>query len=124
MSLGANIKQLRQDKGWTQGDLSKASGVKIGHVSKLERNDTDPKLSTIYRLMEALECSADALLRDPDKVGITGELKATFERADNLPDDNKAIINDVIDKYCQAIGMIELIDKKYVLGIKKPSSKQ
>jgi len=119
MSLGANIKQLRHNKGWTQGDLSKASGVKIGHVSKLERDDTDPKLSTIYRLMDALECSADALLRDSDKVGVAGELKAAFERAEQLPDAEKATVIDVIDKYCQAVGMMELMDKRYVFGVPK-----
>lgn len=118
MSLGANIKTLRRDKGWTQGDLSKASGVKINHVSRLERDDTDPKLSTIYRLIEALECSPDALLMDTEHVGMGAQLKAAFERAEKLEDGQKAIILDLIDKYCTAAGMEELMsNKRFVIGL-------
>tara|TARA_R110002124_G_C8930474_1_gene511950 strand:+ start:960 stop:1313 length:354 start_codon:yes stop_codon:yes gene_type:complete len=117
MSLGANLKRLRQDKGWTQGDLSKASGVKLGHVSRIERDDTDPKLSTIYKLIECLECSPDALLMDKERVGMSAQLKATFERAEKLADGEKATIIDLIDKYCVASGVQGLLEKKKILAI-------
>lgn len=120
MSLGANIKTLRQGKGWTQGDLSKASGIKVGHISKLERDDnTDPKLSTLYSLMAALECSANTLIQDADKVGITGKLEAAFEMAQQLPDDEQETIIDIIRKYHKTAGLEQLMENKWVLGIKK-----
>ena len=120
MSLGVNLKQLRQEKGWTQGDLSKASGVKLGHVSRLERDDTDPKLSTIYKLLEALDCSPDTLLMDENQVGISARMKAAFDRADNLVDEEKEIVLNIIDKYCTAAGMEQLMEsKRFIIGVGK-----
>lgn len=105
MSLGENIKRLRRDKGLTQGELAQMADIKLGHISKLERNESDPKLSTIYKLMNAFNCSADTLLMDPDKTPIDGILKAAFERAINLPETNKRVVIDLIDKYCIAVGL-------------------
>ncbi len=105
MGLGENIKRLRRDKGLTQNQLSKLTGIKVGHISNLEQDDGDPKLSTIYKLMNAFNCSADSLLMDDDKVGLDGIMKAAFERAENLPDVNKRVVIDLIDKYCIAVGL-------------------
>lgn len=106
MSLGENINRLRRDKGWTQVQLSKHTGIKVGHISKLERGEAeDMKISTLYKLMNAFGCSADTLLMDTEKVGTEGLLRMQFERAEQLPDHNKKIIIDLIDKYCIAAGL-------------------
>jgi len=105
MSLGKNIRRLRQDKGWTQVHLSERTGIRVGHISKLEQDEGDPKLSTIYKLMEALECSPDALLTDVNKASKKEVLKQTLERALNLPDANKAALMEVVDGYLRACGM-------------------
>jgi transcriptional regulator with XRE-family HTH domain len=105
MPLGENIKRLRRDKGWTQGVLAKKSNLGLNLISKLERNATDPKVSTIYKLMNALECSADTLLMDTSKVGTNAILKAVLERAMNLPEKDKATIIDVVDNYVMAKGI-------------------
>jgi len=47
-------------------------------------------LSTLYKLMKALECSPDALL------------KQVLERAASLPMANKLAILEVVEKYCIA----------------------
>ncbi len=49
MGMGHNLKMFRLGKGLTQSDLSKKTGVKIGHISTLEKDNGDPKLSTIYK---------------------------------------------------------------------------
>lgn len=105
MSLGANLKRLRKDKGLSQDQLSKASGIKVAHISRLESDSSDPKLSTIYKLMNALECSAESLLMNKNEVGLDSILKMTLERANKLPETSKRIIIDVVDKYCIAVGM-------------------
>ena len=118
MPLGENIKRMRQDKGWTQGELSKVSGVRLGHISRLERNDTDPKLSTIYRLIDAFGCSADSLLLNKEQMSLSAQLKASYERAATLPEKEKEVILDLIDKYCMASGVQELLDNgKKVIAI-------
>jgi len=100
MSFGDNLKRLRRDKGWTQGQLAEAADLKVTHIPKLEANSSDPKLSTLYKLVNAFGCSADTLLMDPDKVGTDGLLKASLERLQQLPETQKYILIDIIDAYC------------------------
>ena len=103
MSFGANLKRLRRDKNFTQGELAKASEVKLGHISKLECDSLDPKISTIYKLMNGLDCSADMLLMDSEKTNMSTILRNQFERAATLPEENQCVLIDLIDKYCMAI---------------------
>lgn len=111
MAIGENIKRLRRDKHWTQGDLADKSGIKIGHISKLERNESDPKLSTLYKLMNALECNANSVLNDVNNTNLDGLFEMALERAQSLPEREKNILLDVIDKYCIAVSMQGLMEE-------------
>lgn len=101
MAFGDNLKRLRRDKGWTQGDLADAADLMVTHIPKLEGPKADPKLSTIYRLINALGCSSDTLLMDTEKVGTDGLLKASLERIAQLSDTHQLILVDIIDAYCK-----------------------
>lgn len=111
MGFSDNLKRLRADKGYTQGDLASASGLRIATISQLERGDGDPKLSTIYKLTDALECSADALLLDIKHISLSGILKTMLERAEKLPEREQSIIIDIIDTYCITHGLNEVVDQ-------------
>ena len=102
MPLGDNLRRLRRERGWTQAQLSERAGVKVNQISKLEQDDADPHLSTLYKLMKALECSPDALLMDPAQVGPDALLKQALERAATLPTPQKLAILEVVEKYCIA----------------------
>lgn len=115
MSLGENLRRLRVDKGLTQGDLSNASGVGLGQISKLERNKADPTLSTLYKLMGALDCSAGRLLMDTEKSGLKGILKEQFERVADLPADDQETIIRIMDKFCIANGLKTMLDDHKML---------
>jgi transcriptional regulator with XRE-family HTH domain len=104
MSLGTNIRRLRRDKGWTLGQLAEQTGIKLGHLSKLEHDEGDPKLSTLYKLMPAFSCSPDSLLMDLNRVNTDGILKQSLERATALPEAEKRTIIKVVDAYCLAWG--------------------
>lgn len=112
MALGENLKRLRREKGLTLHELSAKSGIKMTHIATLEKNKSDPKLSTIYKLLEALGCSADALLMDQEKIGMDGLLKSCLERTQELPPRAKVALVDVIDHYCIAYGMKKIFNGK------------
>ena len=107
MSLGKNIRRMRRDKGWTQAELAERAGIKINHVSKLEQDDTDPKLSTLYKLMQAFSCSPDSLLMDLARVTTDAVLKHTLERATALPEPAKLVVIEMVDGYCMSVGLRE-----------------
>lgn len=55
MKIKILIKQKRKEKGMTLETLSKLSGISKGHLSKIERQERDPKLSTIVQIALALK---------------------------------------------------------------------
>jgi transcriptional regulator with XRE-family HTH domain len=126
MSVGENIKRLRRDKGWTQGELANKSKLGINLISKIEKHGTDIKSSTIHKLMDALNCNADMLLLDSEKTNMNTILKAQFERAAELPEENQKIVIDLIDKYCKAIafeGLLKENGKNSILWMKGKTGK-
>ncbi|HVZ64607.1 MAG TPA: XRE family transcriptional regulator [Lacunisphaera sp.] len=56
------LRTLRDQHEFTLADLSAASGVSAGVISKLERNQQSAELDTLYRLARAFGLSATDLL--------------------------------------------------------------
>ena len=110
MSLAENVKRLRRDKDWTQAQLAEAAELRIAHISEIEKGKGDPKLSTLYKLMRALQCSPDSLLMDADQVTTDALLKQAIERALALDEEHKRIVIHNLDMYCIAAGMVRNAD--------------
>ncbi|HDY7983798.1 helix-turn-helix domain-containing protein [Vibrio vulnificus] len=117
MSIGENLKRLRRDKGWTQSELANNCGIRLGQISKIERNETDPKLSTIYAITKALDCTPNALLMDVSKTSIDALMEIALERVQKLPDSDKEHLLAVIDKYCIAKSLQHLIENNTLFGV-------
>jgi XRE family transcriptional regulator, regulator of sulfur utilization len=64
-ALGKTIQRLRKAYNMSLGELSEQSGVAKSIISQIERNETNPTLSTVYRLSRALDTSIDEVLK-PD----------------------------------------------------------
>ncbi|MBL4820886.1 MAG: helix-turn-helix transcriptional regulator [Gammaproteobacteria bacterium] len=111
MSFGENVKQFRRDKGLTQGELSDLCGIKTGHISKIENDKAEPSLSTVYKLLKALECSPNALLLSTEEHGMSAAMATVLERAEKLDENRKRSLVDVIDHFCIAEGMIKAFEK-------------
>jgi transcriptional regulator with XRE-family HTH domain len=62
MSLGTAIKKARIDKHWKQKDLVKATQLSQQHLSEIESDKVDPRLSIVRRLVDALGISPNDLL--------------------------------------------------------------
>ncbi|EJL6303947.1 TPA: helix-turn-helix transcriptional regulator [Vibrio cholerae] len=117
MAIGDNLKRLRRDKGWTQGELAEHCGIRFGQISKIERNETDPKLSTIYAIIKALDCTPNALLMDVSKTSLDAVMEIALERMQKLPDEDKQHLLAIIDKYCIAKSLQHLIEHNTVFGL-------
>ncbi|MEX2448995.1 MAG: helix-turn-helix transcriptional regulator [Solirubrobacterales bacterium] len=60
--FGANVRAARKAKGWTQEDLAHESGLATVQVSRIERGVREIRLTTLVRLLAALDASPDLLL--------------------------------------------------------------
>ena len=47
MSIGARIRELRETKGLSQGDIEKATGLLRCYTSRVENGHTVPSLETL-----------------------------------------------------------------------------
>lgn len=54
MTLGAHLKMLREERGYTLKQTAEISGLSIGFISQVERGQTDPSLSSLKKLAGAL----------------------------------------------------------------------
>jgi len=52
---GETIRRLRKAAGLTQKELAKRAGLSQSLISRIERSDVDPRLSTIKRIMRVIE---------------------------------------------------------------------
>lgn len=61
--LGENLKKIRTKKSITQTELAETLGVDKSFVSNIENGKTNPTLSTITNLAQALGVSTNELLK-------------------------------------------------------------
>ena len=55
MLIGQRLRQLREQKGFSQGDIEKASGLLRCYISRVEHGHTVPSLETLERFAAALD---------------------------------------------------------------------
>ncbi len=65
--LGPTIQRLRKAYNMSLGELSEQSGVAKSIISQIERNETNPTLSTVIKLSRALDTTVDEVLRGDAK---------------------------------------------------------
>jgi XRE family transcriptional regulator, regulator of sulfur utilization len=61
--FGENVRQARQDRGWTQEDLAAKTDLAVVQVSRIERGKREIRLTTLIRLLDGLELQPQALLQ-------------------------------------------------------------
>jgi transcriptional regulator with XRE-family HTH domain len=60
--LAVRLRRLRQERGMTQQQLAKRSGVSHGYLARLEIKMHDPSLSTLAKLAKALKVTGVELV--------------------------------------------------------------
>ncbi|MBR6096278.1 MAG: helix-turn-helix transcriptional regulator [Oscillospiraceae bacterium] len=77
--IGRRVQTLRRARGLTQEQLSQMVELSPNYLSNIETGLKTPKLETLVRLMNALQCDANALLADVVDNGFSGK-RAVFRR--------------------------------------------
>ena len=65
--LGQAVLRLRKGYGLSLAHLSQQSGVANSIITQIERNETNPKQTTIWRLAHALDASIESMLRGAEE---------------------------------------------------------
>ncbi len=64
MSLGNKVKQLRQEKGWSQDELAFHASIDGRQISRYENDKVTPSVDVVIKLAKAFDVSVDHLLID------------------------------------------------------------
>ncbi len=61
------LAELREEKGWSQGDLAAALGVSRQTVNALERGKYDPSLPLAFKIAKLFKRSIEEIFEPDDK---------------------------------------------------------
>jgi len=104
MAIKDRIKQLRQEKSWSQTQLAGKMGIHQKQVSAYERGRNVPSTDVLIKLANIFDVTLDYLAFEaegkPVKVDIKDkELLRKFEQIDSLTDRDKGIIKEILDTF-------------------------
>lgn len=81
--LGSKLRLARREKGYTQHDLAQMADIGEMYLGEIERGIKMPSMKSFIKIIEALDLSADYILRDELTAGkdyvydeLTQKLKA------------------------------------------------
>ncbi len=105
--LGKRIAYLRKQKGMNQEDFADASGKMINTISNIERGLSDPKVTTLMAISQALNISIEELFSKTQQQPFTNELPSNISTILQIlkKQDNKTL--KVIQKQIEAL--LELV---------------
>jgi len=64
-AFGKNLRRERDLRGLTMSELARLSGTHASEISRLEKGQRDPRLSTVHRLARGLGVTPAYLLLPP-----------------------------------------------------------
>jgi len=102
MPFGRNLAKVRKEKGLTQEDLVKRSGVAISQIRRYEADKSSPTLEVITRLAKALGISIDELVFDK-ATGVASsrlldrELLEQFEMISALEENEREAVKRILE---------------------------
>lgn len=68
-TLAANLRAMRQLRGWRLDDLASRSGVSRGMLQQIETCRTNPSVATLARISATLGTSIGRLVEPPEELG-------------------------------------------------------
>ena len=102
MAINERIRQLRQEKRWTQAELGQKVGVHQKQVSAYERGANVPSTEVLIKLAEVFNVSLDYLAFEAKgqtaKINIQDrDLLRRFEALDSLSEQDKTLAKQILD---------------------------
>ena len=97
--LGQKLRAARQEKGYTQYALAKIADIGNVYMGEVERGLKMPSLNVFIKLIEALDVSADYILRDELTSGREYIFDEITQKMKNLTPKQRKTAIDILDAY-------------------------
>jgi transcriptional regulator with XRE-family HTH domain len=108
MDIGKRLKELREAKNLSQGDIERRSGLLRSYISRVEGGYTVPSLATLERFAKALGVEPYQLLyqselrpkpvKMPEQENLTKPLKKLIKQFEGMPASHRNILLTMASK--------------------------
>ena len=109
----AKLKELRKNKGWSQGQLAKKIDADLQRISKYERGVIWPTMELMVKLAKIFDVSIDFLIRDDQNTAVTKirnqKLLNQLEAINNLPQEDQETVVSFLDAFIKRRKFEELV---------------
>jgi transcriptional regulator with XRE-family HTH domain len=87
-TIGARLVELLEERGWSQGELARRTGLTRSAISQLVQGATEPSLATIRKLAAALDLAEGDIIdgtEAPARDAPDGDGSTAVDIDDNEP---------------------------------------
>lgn len=98
-AMGKRIREERLKKGYTQQEVAEKAEICVMYLSEIERGIKMPSLNSFIQILEALEVSADYILRGELKSGQAYIYDEITQKLKNLTPAQRRTAADILDAY-------------------------
>lgn len=98
-ALGNRIRESRVGKGYTQQCLADRTGIGVVYISEIERGVKMPSLNVFIKLIDALDVSADYVLREELTSGEEYIYDEITQKLKGLTPKQRKTAADILDAY-------------------------
>lgn len=98
-ALGKKLRDARKKKGYTQHALAEIADIGNVYLGEIERGSKMPSLNIFVKLIEALDVSADCILRDELTSGKEYIYDELTQKLKNLTPKQRKTAADILDAY-------------------------
>ncbi len=113
MVIGNRLKELRESKELSQGDIEKRTGLLRCYISRVENGHTVPAVSTLEKMARALEVPMYRLFHDGEAPASLRKLKPP--KGDEWGSTGEEAV--YLSKLCRLLAKMEPDDQKLLLHI-------
>ena len=96
MDAHQRLRQLLDERGWTEYRLSKNCGLSESTLANIFRRNTVPSIATLETICKGFGITLSQFFADDDMVELTPELKQLFDRWVTLTPEQKSAVYTMI----------------------------
>jgi transcriptional regulator with XRE-family HTH domain len=104
ISFGQRLKEQRELKGLSKGELGKLVNVHYSQIGRYERDEASPSADTLKQMANVLDVTTDFLMNGTtqdlanEKI-MDKTLINQFNRISELSEENKTVVSKLIDAF-------------------------
>ena len=102
MDINAHLKQMIQQRGWSEYRLAKECGLSESTIANIFRRNCTPSFSTLEIICKSLGVSLSQFFAEDNIVALTSEEKALIDKWAMLTPEQKGIFLQVLELLCKA----------------------